>query len=256
MQKEGIMCASLKKTASLLMALLIGIFSIQPQLVYAAAVSRNLDLDGAQIHSMAASSDGSFVYATCQGPKGIFYSTDFGNTWNCGADDVYVSGEGSDVLIDETRNRVFVIAGTAVYYSPLTDPPAWTIFDITNFDRSPVELETDGNYLFAGTIQGEVVVYDLATLNEVFSVQIFNGSIEESKIEKIAIDPINSLIFACVGTPQGFGKGKLRDVLNLITYKSKTFLKFTSKPNFSKHFFFLFGRKHDAAHSAAVQLRK
>ena len=59
---------------------------------------QSLKLYGANLHKATVSSDGSVVLVACQGPRGLFYSTDFGQTWKDVRDATYLAGEGKAVV--------------------------------------------------------------------------------------------------------------------------------------------------------------
>ncbi len=164
----------------------------------AAQVERaSLGLNGANVHNLATNDDGSLILAACQGPYGIFYSTDFGASWNDARDDVYTGGEGRGAVIFNTEERVYAVAGDYIYSSSTTTPLEWTrkTFSDGGSPFNPYKIAADGGFLFIGTRNNLVVVVDISTETVIETSNLPTTGV----VNSIALDAVNGFIFVVVG---------------------------------------------------------
>ena len=176
--------------------LLLSILTAAPA---AAQVERaSLGLNGANVHHLEVSDDGSLVIASCQGPYGIFYSTDFGDTWTDARDDAYEGGEGKSSVIFDDDNILYALAGTTIYSSSTTTPLEWSeeSFSVDDESLDNAVIASGGDdFLLVGTRDGMVV--SIAISDE--SVTDNETTPEENQITSISVDTTNNLIFVVAG---------------------------------------------------------
>lgn len=176
---------------------------------FTAEVGKDLGLEGGNFHKLNCNNDGTFVLAALQGPKGIFYSTDFGNSWIYASGGDYEYGEGKDVLF-VSNQKALMVAGSDLYIAnPFTENPNWIKQDFNQDDAppdSPRALAFDnGNFYLVGTGTGTIRVYNASTDQLISESQLPSASLSSDQWEVfgIAIDTVNGYIFACTGNPLG-----------------------------------------------------
>ncbi|HQH27647.1 MAG TPA: hypothetical protein PLP17_09655, partial [Oligoflexia bacterium] len=174
-------------------------FLLAPQTLLAQAAREPLGLDGANLVHMAVSADAHLTFAGCQGPLGIFYSTDFGGTWNDARDDVYTGGEAKSFAI--ANNTLFAVAGFDLYYTSLAgDRPEWSQLEWPDgVEFEAAVLAAAGNFVVMG--QGwlpKLRVYNAATEDLGPEVQIP----DTQGVSSIAIDAPNGYVYVLTGSWQ------------------------------------------------------
>lgn len=160
----------------------------------AQTISRDsLGLYGARIQGLAAASDGSVVFATAEGPYGIFYANSFGGTWHLATGGDYEAGSGNKVVIT-SNNNVYATLGNQVYRTTTSDPTDWNLMSITGVNSAGA-LAVDGHFVFIGAGSNTIVSY-----NDNSDAIASSSTLPASNISVIALAPSDGYIYVQVGS--------------------------------------------------------
>ena len=158
------------------------------------AVRESLELYGARITDISSTPDGSTLFATAEGPYGIFYTTTFGSSWSLGLGGDYEAGSGKYVVANATN--AYAILGNQLYKTEVATPTSWSEVSITGM-MNPQTLTLVGNFLVIGANDGNIYVYDVA--NEAL---VDTESLPSGNINRVAISTASGheFIYAEIGT--------------------------------------------------------
>jgi len=184
--------------------LLFCLFSFTSQL-FGLGGTKDLALEGANIRGFA--QNGSLVFATAAGPKGLFVSSDFGANWSFGSGGSYTFGPGGEIV--SQGSKVYAILNRTLVTTPASLPLSWSIIQLSlesataiRSAEKPRSLASDSNFLFVGTGHGNVKVVKLSDGAEQSSSSVTKPSgLENSFVQKLAVDATNHLIFAILNLP-------------------------------------------------------
>ena len=181
--------------------LLAMILIISTQQSFAEVERSSLGLEGSSLQGLASSSDGSLVLAGAEGPQGLYFSQDFGESWIFASGGEYSSGSAVGVACVNTKAYALLEDG-ALYTATLpTDTtstwnPNWS--EIGNIG-SNATLKTAGNYLLFGNRGNSIEVLD--TTNDTFVEQ--SAALSDEHNIKVAIATGNMLYAFSEVTQEG-----------------------------------------------------
>ena len=171
-------------------ALFITAFSLIAYLPISSAQEANrtsLGINGCfpAAQSVAAASDGLIVFAGCEGPKGMFYSRDLGQTWTFAGGGSYSAGEGRAIYLtsryafmNSDEGSILHTALPASAEAPWS--PDWQV--LSGVDGYQV-YATIGNYLVLYK-PGSVAIYNSASTTISDTAVIDDGALQNPQVLK------------------------------------------------------------------------